>query len=385
MTYASAPQSSPCTWSSTFTLGGAAIPVESGTLTVAQTDGNYTFKGILWLADETVVEIRSAVSLVYEPDPEPVILSTVLSATSNLANGINSVTMQLAQDGIYSEMDMTTFQTIWYGEGNYLSIDLYSADGFLHEGTYTANSEGGVIGEGQFGIGYDTTVDWGWGPMKMKDWGTCWWTVADGTAVAQKILDGTVTVTKKGSKWVIELISGEVKDMIWGKFTGAIDALTDSGNTQPGGDETDYEELSVLLSATSNLGFGTNSFTINMATEGVSSSFDMNTYQTTYSGTGNYLALDIYTADGKLYTGTYNANTVGGTIAEGEFGIGYDTEMWGMTMENWGTCWWTVTDGVTSAEKVLDGTLTVEVDGETYTITIESSTVNARYIGNLTL
>lgn len=145
---------------STFTLGGAAIPVESGTLTVAQTDGNYTFEGILWLADETAVEIRSSVSLVYEPDPEPVILSTVLSATSNLANGINSVTMQLAQDGIYSEMDMTTFQTIWYGEGNYLSIDLYSADGFLHEGTYTANSEGGVIGEGQFGIGYDTTVDW---------------------------------------------------------------------------------------------------------------------------------------------------------------------------------------------------------------------------------
>lgn len=59
--------------------------------------------------------------------------------------------------------------------------------------------------------------------------------------------------------------------------------------------------------------------------------------------------------------------------------------MWGMTMENWGTCWWTVNDGTTSAEKILDGTLTVEVDGETYTITIESSTVNARYIGNLTL
>ena len=125
--------------------------------------------------------------------------------------------MSLAQDGIYSEMDMTTYQTIWHGEGNYLSIDLYSADGYLHEGTYTANTTGGEVAEGQFGIGYDTTIDWGWGPMEMKDWGTCWWTVANGAATAQKILEGTVTVTKKGSKWVIELVSGEGKEMIWGK------------------------------------------------------------------------------------------------------------------------------------------------------------------------
>lgn len=165
------------------------------------------------------MEIRSAVSLVYEPDPEPVILSTVLSATSNLANGINSVTMQLAQDGIYSEMDMTTFQTIWYGEGNYLSIDLYSADGFLHEGTYTANSEGGVIGEGQFGIGYDTTVDWGWGPMEMKDWGTCWWTVNDGVTSAEKILDGTLTVEVDGETYTITIESSTVNARYIGNLT----------------------------------------------------------------------------------------------------------------------------------------------------------------------
>ena len=88
------------------------IPVETGSIKVAQGEGTYSFAGMLWLADESVIEIKSTVALVYEADPEPVKLSTVLSATSNLANGSQTVTMQLAQDGIYSEVDMNTWQTI---------------------------------------------------------------------------------------------------------------------------------------------------------------------------------------------------------------------------------------------------------------------------------
>ena len=354
------------------------IPVETGSIKVAQGEGTYSFAGILWLADESVVEIKSTVALVYEPDPEPVKLSTVLSATSNLANGVQTVTMQLAQDGIYSEMDMTTWQTIWHGEGNFLAIDLYSADGYLHEGTYSASAEGGVVGEGQFGIGYDTTVDWGWGPIEMKDWGTCWWSVSNGAATAKKILEGTVNVSKKGSKWVIELISGEGKEMIWAKFEGAVDALTDGGNAG-GSDDADYIELTTLLSATKNQGV----LTINMAQDGISSTTDPNTWQTTWEGEGNYLATDIYSADGKLYTGEYKACAVGGTVGEGEFGIGYDTTVdwgWGpIEMKDWGTCWWTVADGATSAEKILDGTMTVAIEGDNVVIKLKSSLVNAKF------
>ena len=354
------------------------IPVETGSIKVAQGEGTYSFAGILWLADESVVEIKSTVALVYEPDPEPVKLSTVLSATSNLANGVQTVTMQLAQDGIYSEMDMTTWQTIWHGEGNFLAIDLYSADGYLHEGTYSASAEGGVVGEGQFGIGYDTTVDWGWGPMEMKDWGTCWWSVSNGAATAKKILEGTINVSKKGSKWVIELISGEGKEMIWAKFEGAVDALTDGGNAG-GSDDADYIELTTLLSATKNQGL----LTINMAQDGISSTTDPNTWQTIWEGEGNYLAADIYSADGKLYTGEYKACAVGGTVGEGEFGIGYDTTVdwgWGpMEMKDWGTCWWTVADGATSAEKILDGTMTVAIEGDNVVIKLKSSLVNAKF------
>ena len=356
------------------------IPVETGSIKVAQGEGTYSFAGILWLADESVIEIKSTVALVYEADPEPVKLSTVLSATSNLANGVQTVTMQLAQDGIYSETDMTTWQTIWHGEGNYLAIDLYSADGYLHEGTYSASAVGGVVGEGEFGIGYDTTVDWGWGPMEMKDWGTCWWSVSNGAATAKKILEGTINVSKKGSKWVIELISGEGKEMIWAKFEGAVDALTDPALGGGGNvDDTDYVELTKLLSATKNQGV----LTINMAQDGISSTTDPNTWQTIWEGEGNYLAADIYSADGKLYTGEYKACAVGGAVGEGEFGIGYDTTVdwgWGpMEMKDWGTCWWTVADGATSAEKILDGTMTVAMEGDNVVIKLKSTLVNAKF------
>ena len=351
------------------------IPVETGSIKVAQGEETYSFAGMLWLADESIVEIKATVALVYEPDPEPVKLSTVLSATSNLANGVQTVTMQLAQDGIYSETDKTTWQTIWHGEGNYLAIDLYSADGYLHEGTYSASAVGGVVGEGEFGIGYDTTVDWGWGPMEMKDWGTCWWSVSNGAATAKKILEGTINVSKKGSKWVIELISGEGKEMIWAKFEGAVDALTDGGSE----DDADYIELTTLLSATKNQGL----LTINMAQDGISSTTDPNTWQTTWEGEGNYLATDIYSPDGKLYTGEYKACAVGGTVGEGEFGIGYDTTVdwgWGpIEVKDWGTCWWTVADGATSAEKILDGTMTVAMEGDNVVIKLKSSIVNAKF------
>ena len=59
--------------------------------------------------------------------------------------------------------------------------------------------------------------------------------------------------------------------------------------------------------------------------------------------------------------------------------------MWGNKMV-WGTC---VTayesDTAGTIEKVTDGTVTVEISGDVYTITLESSNINAQYIGSLTL
>ncbi|MBQ3613567.1 MAG: hypothetical protein II989_05705, partial [Bacteroidales bacterium] len=143
---------------STFTVKGETVNIDYGTINVGLADeatGAYTFSGSLWLADESVVKINSAVNIVYEADPEPIKLTTLLSATSNVASGTNSLTINLGTDGISSTTDPATWQTVWTGTGNYLALDIYSADGYLHEGTYTASAAGGTINEGEFGIGWD--------------------------------------------------------------------------------------------------------------------------------------------------------------------------------------------------------------------------------------
>ena len=212
--------------------------------------------------------------------------------------------------------------------------------------------------------------------MEMKDWGTCLWTVADGKTSAQKVLSGEVVVSRDGNKWTIELKSGEGKEMLWTTFTGEIPALTDPGSAG----EIKYKELTKVLSVNP---YNAGLITLQLATDEVSSEYNPDTRQTTYFGTGNFLALDVYSADGTLAAGTYTACSTGGVVGEGEFGIGYDTEMWGMQFYNWGTCWWTVEDGATSAEKVLDGKLVVSVEDGIYTIALESSTVNAKFVGSL--
>ncbi|MBQ3245847.1 MAG: hypothetical protein IJB06_03950, partial [Bacteroidales bacterium] len=283
---------------STFTVKGETVNIDYGTINVGLADeatGAYTFSGSLWLADESVVKINSAVNIVYEADPEPIKLTTLLSATSNVASGTNSLTINLGTDGISSTTDPATWQTVWTGTGNYLALDIYSADGYLHEGTYTASAAGGTINEGEFGIGWDPGDLWGIG-MVFENWGTCWWDVAGGAAtINQKVTEGSVTVTRKGSKWVIELVSGEGKGMLWTKYEGAIDALTDPALGGGGNvDDTDYVELTNLLSATSNVANGTKSLTLNLGTDGISSTTDPATWQTVWEGEGNYLALDIY-------------------------------------------------------------------------------------------
>ena len=354
------------------------IPVESGSIKIVQGTGTYSFSGILWLADESIVDFKSTVILVYEPDPEPIKLTQMISATSNVANGTNSVTINLGTDGISSSLDPTTWQTVWTGEGNYLAVDFYSTDGFLHPGTYRPSAAGGSIAEGEYGIGWDPGDLWGIG-MVFENWGTCWWTVSNGTTTAEKISEGDIIVEKSGSKYTITYNHNG----LWMVYSGKIEAVDPDGGAGDDGDDTDYTELTTLLSATSNVANGTKSLTINMAEDGISSTTDPTTWQTVWEGEGHYLALDIYSEDGKLYTGTYNACATAGTINAGEFGIGWDPgDLWGigMVFENWGTCWWNVAGGAAVAEgKVTDGTVQVLVEGSNLVIKLKSTLLNAKF------
>ena len=164
-------------------------------------------------------------SLPFTPDPEPTALSVLQSASKS--DGL--VTLQLATAGIsqeYVEVSAGNWQTVWKGEGKYLALDLYSPDGYLHDGKYRASAQGGVVGEGEFGRGWDPgdIYNMGW---EFTDWGTCLWTVANGAATATKITGGLVAVSSEEvDDQVVWTISWGEKYPLEVVFTGAIPDLT---------------------------------------------------------------------------------------------------------------------------------------------------------------
>lgn len=197
----------------------------NGFITVNSKDGQYQITATI---NDQVYYWTG--TLPFQADPAPTVLTQVLSAQSNVSNGTNSVTMNLATPGIAQEFDMTTYQTVWVGEGGYLALDLYSDDGYLHDGSFTACAVGGVIEPGQFGIGWDPGDLYGIGWI-LENWGTCWWDVANGAATATKITNGLVNVSSREEK--VDDKDVTIWTITWGAeypvevlFEGAIPALT---------------------------------------------------------------------------------------------------------------------------------------------------------------
>lgn len=352
------------------------VAIVKGNMYVTKDGDNYGFKGVLWLADNSVKEFSAQGTLVYLPDPEPVALTQVFTATSNVANGTTSVTVQLATADITAQYNPATWSTEYTGTGNFLAVDFYSADGFLYPGTYTPSAAGGVIAEGNYGIGWDPGDLWGIG-IEFANWGTCWWTVNEGVTSAANISKGNITVEKSGSIYTVTINNGDV----FAQYVGKIEALDpDAASATPA------VELSKCIAATNNAANGTPTITLYLATENVNGENGM--YGWSFSGEGNYLALDLYSADGTLSTGVYTACAEGGQVTEGTFGIGWhpgDIFGWGMDFDNWGTCWWTVGAGESTAEKITEGTVLVSKDGDNYKIEGAFGELNVVYNGPVTV
>ena len=201
---------------------GGQTPSE-GWITVNNRDGKYQFTA--QFGDQVYFWTGT---LPFQADPDPLALTVLQQAQANKDNKL--VTMQLATEGISQEFDMTTFQNVWKGEGKYLALDLYSEDGYLHDGTYTASAEGGVVNPGEFGRGWDPGDLYNIG-MVFTDWGTCLWTVSGGVATAEKITEGIVNVTSREEK--VDDKDVTIWTISWGAeypvevvFEGAIPALT---------------------------------------------------------------------------------------------------------------------------------------------------------------
>ena len=209
------------------TLAGVVYQVVDGTIKVTEEAGVYSLSGVVAVVPEVVAEGETATRSYYNLSwagtdaikfkelPVMTKLTKLLSAQSNVANGTNTVTLQLATKDISTEWNATTYQNVLKGTGAYLAVDFYSEKGYLKAGTYKPSKDPKNPQPGEYVIGYDTTMEWYGQVYEMFDWGTCWWTVTDGKTVdangkntALKITTGDIVVALDGTTYTIDIDNG---------------------------------------------------------------------------------------------------------------------------------------------------------------------------------
>ncbi len=127
---------------------------------------------------------------------------------------------------------------------------------------------------------------------------------------------------------------------------------------------------------------GTTLITVKAGTSGLTATSGM--YGVTIGGNGNYISIDFVSSTFALAEGTYTPAANGAATA-GNYVQGYDTEMWGMVMTNWGSCWFTVVNDSATGIHIENGDITVKKKDNIYTITINNDDVFAEYIGEINL
>lgn len=352
----------------TLTVNGVVCQVVSGDIKVTAEAGAYTVSGIVEVSvpatGEDAVPTTAYYDLTWGAEPVTVkfkelptltTLTKVLTATSNVANGTNTVTVQLSTDGWSQETDMTTWVTTYTGTGAYLAVDFYSEDGYLAAGTYKAGADPANPQPGEFVVGYDTTVDWGWGPMEMKDWGTCWWTVDNAAPVAEKILSGEIYVAydKKSKAYTIDIDNGTQ----YAKFVGEIPALTKPEST--GGNNDEVLNADIVIEKSGLKLIKADDTAANTTSDGAALSGVTLWYVALQDETGNNAAIfDLVTEEGsESLAGEYKVTSYPDEV--GEAGNGFDINMpeWGFVMSG-GTI-------------LYDNGNTYVIDAETSTVTVE--------------
>lgn len=336
-------------------LNGEAHLVTAGTINVAVNDATYTIEGIVKLSNGENYSISwTGTGLAWNDLPQLKVLNTVMSAQSNLANGQKSITLNLSDGNFTSEMDMTTYQTIYKGAGNYLAIDLYSEDGYLAAGTYTPSAAGGAINKGEYGIGWDPGDIYNIG-MAFENWGTCWWTVdenANPQTSAQKITEGNITVALAGNVYTITIDNSD----LYAQFVGEIPAVT-----KPAEPADPWEIAgSVVFEHTEGLSFTMTDDTANNQTSGGAALEGVSLYWVQVKdAAGNLLAeLDLVTKQGATaLAGEYKVTSYPDEVGEAGNGFYIDLSQWGM-------------EGIMSG-----GTLLYGPDGTIYVVDAETSKI----------
>lgn len=221
---------------STLTVGDVECQIVDGNIKLTAENGAFTVSGVVAVSvpgqsAKAYYELAwngSPVAVEFSDLPVQKQLPQLLSAESNLEFGRNTVTVVVATDGVAADKT---------GTGEYLVAEFYSADGYLAAGTYTPSKNPNNPKPGEYVIGYDG--DFYNVGLDVENVGTCWWTVKDGEATAQKITEGELFVEfdKKSKEFTIDIDNG----VQFHRYVGEIAALT---QTSGGGNGEQDEVLS---------------------------------------------------------------------------------------------------------------------------------------------
>jgi hypothetical protein len=336
-------------------LNGEEHLVTAGTINVAVQDATYTIEGIVKLSNGENYRISwTGTGLAWNDLPQLKVLNTVMSAQSNIASGQKSITLNLSDGNFTSEMDMTTYQTVYKGAGNYLAIDLYSEDGYLAAGTYSPSAAGGAINKGEYGIGWDPGDIYNIG-MAFENWGTCWWTVdenANPQTSAQKITEGNITVALAGNVYTITVDNSD----IYAQFVGEIPAVT-----KPAEPADPWEIAGSVVFQHEGLSFTMTDDTANNQTSGGAALEGVTLYWLQIKDAAGALVaeLDLVTKQGATsVAGEYKVTSYPDEVGEAGNGFYFDLGAMG-----WG-------EGIMSGGTILYGP-----DGTAYVVDAETSKV----------
>lgn len=330
-----------------------------GTLNVTKEEDHYTVAGYLWTVEGKAFRVEASFDAVYEPEKEAQRMDLLVDAKSLES----SVLVYIGSGDITVSADLAG-NPFFTGDGKVLMLELDSADGKLYPGTYTVGDNAKA---GDF-----WTYEYAPGMLFTGGSGCNWFGVkADGYDVTN-LNAGVITVTKTGSTYDIEYKDEAAE--IWVAYTGAIEAL-------------DYEVIEyITLTQVVEVSQGEGTVTVRLASEGITATYNETMYSWSYSGTGNYVTLELYSADGSVAAGSYKACAIPGWVQAGEFGTGFEYNyeyapgmFWPLDM---GSVWFTL-DGAETKTYITDGMVTVSYEGDTCTIVLESSVANAKFVGQL--
>lgn len=188
---------------------------------------------------------------------------------------------------------------------------------------------------------------------------------------------GTITVAAEGGSYSLEAI---VK-----LDNGSNYSLTWAGAPLTWGDVLVATKLNTVMHTQANQN---KTVTVKLADSGVEFTAGQWGPQIT-GGKGNYLSVDFYSEDGYLAAGTYTPAADPTKPKKGEYvpGYVYEQEWNGQVYASmYGSNWFTVDAASTpmeSCEHLTKGNITVSVEGEVFTITVDNNEIYAQFVGEI--